>query len=104
MNSSTEVFRENGFLCATRHIPMDSGSSASHDGAMHRSMLVSCGAMLVIFGIFAVSTVATIIGFTTGQTYLTTAGFIIAALVALTHLYKRMHRNGEPAVPAEEAV
>ena len=81
---------------------MDSGSSASHDGAMHRSMLVCCGAMLVIFGTFAISSVATIIGLTTGQTYLAIAGFIIAALAALTYLYKRMQRNEEPGESAEE--
>lgn len=71
---------------------------------MHRSMLVCCGAMFVIFGTFAVSSVATIIGLTTGQAYLAIAGFIIAALVTLTYLYKRMQRNEEPVVSAEEAV
>ena len=102
MDSSKEVFRGNGFLCATRRIPMDSGSSASHDGAMHRSMLVCCGAMLVIFGAFAVSSVATVIGLTTGQTYLAIAGFMIASVATLTYLYKRMQRNEESAVLAEE--
>ena len=80
---------------------MDSESSASHDGAMHRSMLVCCGAMLVIFGALAVSSVATIIGLTTGQTYLAIAGFVIAATATLVYLYKKMKRNKESSVSAE---
>ena len=83
---------------------MDSDSSAGHDGAMHRSMLVCCGAMLVIFGAFAISSVATVIGLTTGQTYLAIAGFVIAAAATLAYLYKRMQRNEKAPVSAEEGV
>lgn len=80
---------------------MDSESAASHDGAMHRSMLVCCGAMLVIFGALAVSSVSAIIGLTTEQTYLAIAGFVIAATATLAYLYKKMKRNEGSSVSAE---
>lgn len=59
--------------------------------------------MLVIFGAFAVSSVATIIGLTTGQTYLAIAGFVIAAIATLAYLYKKTKRNEGSSVSAKGA-
>lgn len=56
---------------------------------MHKHMLLCCGMMTLLVGALGISSMAAAIGFTTGQTYLTTAGFIIAASAVLAVLYRR---------------
>ena len=62
---------------------------------MHRYMLLCCGTMTVIFGALGISSVAAAVGLTTGQTYLTIAGFIIAAGAVLAVLYRKQTPEGE---------
>ena len=52
-------------------------------------MLLCCGSMVVIFGALTISSLATTIGLSTGQTYLTIAGFVGVSLVSLVFLYRR---------------
>ena len=56
---------------------------------MHRHMLLCCGTMAVIFGALGISSVAAAIGLTTGQTYLTIAGFVLAASAIIVYLYRK---------------
>ena len=52
-------------------------------------MLLCCGSMIVIFGALTISSFATTIGLSTGQTYLTIAGFVGISIVSLVFLYRR---------------
>ena len=61
----------------------------THGSGMHRHMLLCCGTMMVLFGAFGISSVAAAVGLTTGQTYLTIAGFVIAAGAVIVHLYRK---------------
>ena len=56
---------------------------------MHRHMLLCCGTMTVIFGALGISSVAAIVGLTTGQTYLAIAGFVLAAGTVIVYLYQK---------------
>jgi hypothetical protein len=60
---------------------------------MHRSMLICCGGMILILGTFGISSVATAVGFSTGQTYLAIAGFVVTAGALLVYLYQRQASN-----------
>jgi len=62
---------------------------STHDPGMHRHMLLCCGTMTVIFGALGISSVATAVGLTTGQTYLTIAGFVLAAGAVIVYLYRK---------------
>ena len=52
-------------------------------------MLLCCGMMTVIFGAFGISSVAAAVGLTTGQTYLSIAGFVLAAGAIIVYLYRK---------------
>ena len=68
----------------------DDSTSADESGmGMHRSMLICCGGMILIYGAFGISSVATAIGLSTGQTYLAIAGFVTAAGVIIAYLYRK---------------
>ena len=62
---------------------------STHDPGMHRHMLLCCGTMTVIFGALGISSVAAIVGLTTGQTYLAIAGFVLAAGTVIVYLYQK---------------
>ena len=62
---------------------------STHGSGMHRHMLLCCGTMTVVFGALGISSVAAAVGLTTGQTYLTIAGFVIAAGAVIAHLYRK---------------
>lgn len=68
---------------------MTDDSNSAHNSGMHRGMLLCCGAMVVIFGAFGISSVAAAIGLSTGQTYLTIAGFAVAAVTLIAYLYRK---------------
>ena len=68
----------------------DDSTSTNESGiGMHRSMLICCGGMILILGAFGISSVATAVGFSTGQTYLAIAGFVLAAGAVIVHLYRK---------------
>ena len=67
---------------------MNDNMMTSHSG-IHCSMLLCCGSMIVIFGALTNSSLATTIGLSTGQTYLTIVGFVGVSLVSLVYLYRR---------------
>lgn len=52
-------------------------------------MLLCCGTMTVLFGTLGISSLAAAVGPTTGQTYLTIAGFVLAAGAVIVHLYRK---------------
>jgi membrane protein implicated in regulation of membrane protease activity len=56
-------------------------------------MLICCGTMLAIFGALSISSVATAIGLSTGQTSLAIAGFVLAAGIVVVQLYRRHTSN-----------
>ena len=62
---------------------------------MRRSMLICCGGMILIYGAFGISSVATAVGLSTGQTYLAIAGFVVTAGMFLVYLYRRQTSNGD---------
>jgi membrane protein implicated in regulation of membrane protease activity len=81
----------------------DSTSTDELGMGMHRSMLICCGGMLIIYGVFAISNVAVAIGLSTGQTYLAIAGFITAAGALLYVLYRRQTSDEDnSSQPTEE--
>jgi membrane protein implicated in regulation of membrane protease activity len=81
----------------------DSTSADTLGSGMHRSMLICCGGMLIIYGAFAISSVAAAIGLSTGQTYIAIAGFIIAAGALLYGLYRRQTSDEDNSSrPTEE--
>lgn len=45
--------------------------------------------MTIIFGALGISSVAATVGLTTGQTYLTIAGFVVAASIVIVSLYRK---------------
>lgn len=53
-------------------------------------MMVCCGMMVLYFGIIAISSIAGVVGLTTGQTYLAIGGFTTAVIGSLAYLYRRM--------------
>lgn len=68
----------------------DDSTSTNESGmGMHRSMLICCGGMILILGAFGISSVATTVGLSTGQTYLAIAGFILAAGTVIVYLYRK---------------
>ena len=50
--------------------------------------------MIVLFGALGISSLAAAIGLTTGQRYLTIAGFVLAAGAAIVHLYRKYLSTG----------
>ena len=69
---------------------------------MHQHMLLCCGMMTLILGALGISSVAAAVGLTTGQMYLTVAGYIIAAGAVLAVLYRRQTpRRSLPNSPDE---
>ena len=52
-------------------------------------MLLCCGTMTVLFGALGISSVGAAIGFTTGQTYFSIAGFVLAAVAIIVYLYRK---------------
>lgn len=63
---------------------------STHDPKMRQHMLLCCGTMTIIFGALGISSVAAVIGLTTGQTYLTIAGFVLAASAIIVHLHRKL--------------
>ena len=66
-------------------------------------MLICCGLMALVFGAFGVSSLATAVGFSTGQTYLSIAGFVIATGALLLVVYRKQMSEKSP-VDAGEAI
>ena len=61
---------------------------STHGPGMHQHMLLCCGTMTVIFGALGISSVVATVGLTAGQTYLTIAGFVLAASAITVYLYR----------------
>ena len=66
-------------------------------------MVICCGLMTIIFGAFGVSSLATMVGFSTGQTYLSIAGFVIATGALLLVVYRKQ-TSEKPPVDAGKAI
>lgn len=64
-------------------------TDSTHSPGMHRHMLLCCGTMTLLFGALTISSIATAVGLTTGQTYLAIAGFVIATGTVIGHLYRK---------------
>ena len=62
---------------------------STHDPGMHRHMLLCCGTMTILFGALGISSLAAAVGLTTGQTYLSIAGFVLAAGAVVVYLYRK---------------
>ena len=75
---------------------MANDSESMTESGMHRSMLICCGSMAIIFGAFGVSSLATAVGFSTGQTYLSIAGFVIATGALLVVIYRKQTPENSP--------
>lgn len=68
---------------------MTTDPDSVHGQGMHRSMLICCGTMIVVFGALDISGVATAIGLSTGETSLAIAGFVLATGTIIVHLYRK---------------
>ena len=62
---------------------------ATPDPGMPQHMLLCCGIMTLTLGALGISSVAAAVGLTTSQTYLTVAGFVIAAGAVIVHRYRK---------------
>lgn len=80
---------------------MTDTSDSAQDAGMHQHMLICCGTMTVIFGALGISSVATTIGLSTGQTYLAISGFVLAAGTVILHLYRKQTHGGTRSQPAD---
>lgn len=56
---------------------------------MHGHMMICCGVMILYFGVIAISSVAAIVGLSTGLKYLAMGGFAIAVIASMAYLYRR---------------
>lgn len=70
-------------------ISMADDTSSSHMSGMHGHMMICCGMIVLYLGIIAISSVAAIIGLSTGQKYLAMSGFAIAVVASMAYLYRR---------------
>lgn len=66
-------------------------------------MLICCGVMILVLGAFGVSSLATAVGLSTGQTYLSITGFVIVTGVLLVVVYRKQTPETTPADAGEAA-
>ena len=78
-------------------------SESMNESGIYRSMLTCCGFMALVFGALGISSFATVVGFSSGQTYLSLAGFVIAT-GALLLVVLRKQASGKSPVDADEAI
>ena len=68
---------------------MADDTSSSDMSGMHGHMMICCGMIVLYLGIIAISSIAAIIGLSTGQKYLAMGGFAIAVITSMVYLYRR---------------
>ena len=64
-------------------------------------MLICCGSMVIVFGALGVSSLATAVGFSTGQTYLSIDGFVTATGALLVVVYWKQTPEKSPVNSGE---
>ena len=82
---------------------MTSNLTTMTESGIHRSLLICCGLMALVFGAFGVSSFATAVGFSTEQTHLTIAGFVTVTGMLLVVVYRKQRPEKSP-VDAGEAI
>lgn len=68
---------------------------------MHQHMLICCGTMTVVFGALGISSAATAIGLSTGQTYIAIVGFVLITGTVILHFYRKQTHGDTRSYPAD---